>query len=115
MTEYHMKSPRTVWLLLIERFFGVIVLFLLWPTLLLACLLIRATSDGPVVLVVEWPASDGNVAYSYRLRTTGAGSPAFHALGRFFRRYSIDKLPVFWSLARGDIRLRDALNWLKHR
>ena len=102
-----MDSSRPFWLSLIERFVGVIVVVMFWPTLLLAFFLIRVTSNGPVILTDEFPASDGGMAHSYRLRTTGRGSTAFRIIGRFLRKYAIDELPVFWSLARGDIRLRD--------
>lgn len=110
-----MNSPRRFLLLLVERFVGVIVLVVLGPTLLLACLLIRATSDGPVVLMDEFPASDGSMVRSYRFRTTGTGSLTFRAIGRFFQKTSIDEFPVFWSLARGDIRLRDVSRCFRRR
>ncbi len=110
-----MDSSRPFWLNLIERFVGVIVVVMLWPTLLLARILIRVTSNGPVVVTDEFPACDGGMAKSYRLRTTGSGSTAFRIIGRFFRKYGIDELPVFWSLARSDIRLRDVLKGFGYR
>jgi len=100
---------------LIERFVGVIAVLLFWPTMLLAYFLIRVTSNGPVILTDEFPASGGGIARSYRLRTTGKGSTAFHTIGRFLRNNSIDELPAFLSLARGDIGLRDVLKFFEYR
>src|SRR6266498_2248828 len=64
------------------QFSSGIGVFVLWPTVLLACLLIRATSDGPVIITDEFPASNGGIAQSYRLRTTGRGSTAFRVINR---------------------------------
>ncbi len=102
-----MTSPKESWRRWGDRVVGISLLVVLWFPLLLACLLIRVTSDGPVVVVDEFLASEGEVARVYRLRTRGGGSAASRVLGVWFRRYSIDELPVVWSLARGDIRLRD--------
>ena len=83
--------------------------------MLVAYFLIRVTTNGPVVLTDEFPASGGGMARSYRLRTTGRGSSAFHIIGRFLRKYAIDELPAFYSLARGDIGLRDVLRFFEYR
>jgi len=90
-----MNTSRAFLLSLIEHLIGVIAVLLFWPTMLLAYFLIRVTSNGPVVLTDEFPASGGGMAHSYRLRTTGKGSSAFHAIGRFLRENSIDELPAF--------------------
>ena len=110
-----MDTSRGFLLRLIERLIGVIVVLLFWPTMLMAYFLIRVTSNGPVVLTDEFPAGGGGMARSYRLRTTGRGSSAFLVIGRFLRKYAIDELPVFWSLARSDIGLRDVLNCFGHK
>jgi lipopolysaccharide/colanic/teichoic acid biosynthesis glycosyltransferase len=110
-----MDSSRPFGQRLFERSVGIIGVFVLWPTVLLACLLIRATSDGPVIITDEFPASHGGIAHSFRLRTTGRGTTAVRVIGRFLRNYAIDELPVFWSLARGDVGLRDALRCLGYR
>jgi lipopolysaccharide/colanic/teichoic acid biosynthesis glycosyltransferase len=110
-----MDTSRGFLLRLIERLIGVVAVLLFWPTMLLAYFLIRVTSNGPVVLTDEFPARGGGMARSYRLRTTGRGSSAFHIIGRFLRNYAIDELPAFLSLARGDIGLRDVLRFFEYR
>jgi hypothetical protein len=62
-----MDTSRGFLLGLIERLIGVVAVLLFWPTMLLAYFLIRVTSNGPVVLTDEFPASDGGIAHSCRL------------------------------------------------
>jgi len=76
---------------------------------------VLACSVSPFIITDEFPASDGGIARSYRLRTTGRGSTAFRVIGRFLQKYAMDELPVFWSLARGDVGLRDVLRCFGYR
>jgi lipopolysaccharide/colanic/teichoic acid biosynthesis glycosyltransferase len=100
---------------LVERCIGVFVILLLGPTVLVAWLLIRATSGGPVIVRDELTRGDGTVAHGYRFRTTGTGARSISSLGKFLRRYSIDELPVFWSVACGEISLGEAVRCFRSR
>src|SRR5262245_39385509 len=103
-----MKLSAPFWLSLLERFVACVFLVVLLPMLLLIALLIHQTAGSPVILTDELPSSDGTaVRRSLRFRTTGRGPSFFHTFGRFLRVSSIDELPGFWSVAHGDIKLRD--------
>jgi sugar transferase EpsL len=104
-----MRLSRPFWLSLPERFVACVFLVVLLPTLLLIALLIHGTSGSPVIVVDELPGIRGAIAHRLRFRTTGHGASFFHIMGRFLRAYSCDELPGLWSVARGDISLRDFL------
>ncbi len=105
-----MSSSSPIWLLFFERCVACVFLIVLLPALLLVALLIHQVAGPPVMVRDELPSSDGSsMRGCFRFRTTGPGPPLFHAAGRFLRAYSVDELPGFWSVAHGDIRLRDFL------
>lgn len=110
-----MNSSRPFWLVMLERCTAVVFLVALFPLLLFTALLIGITAGSPVLLTDAVATSDGAVAQSHRFRTTGPGTAIFHAIGRFLRRYEIDEFPGLWSIARGDISLREFLRSLRQR
>jgi lipopolysaccharide/colanic/teichoic acid biosynthesis glycosyltransferase len=82
-----------------------VALVTMLPALLSIGLLLRTNSDEPVLLKDEVLARDGTRVRIHRLRTTGRGTNAFRAIGRFVRSIGYDDLPGLWEAARGQIDL----------
>lgn len=105
-----------------------IALTLTMPLMALVALLIRLDSPGPVLFRQERVGLDGRVfrIVKFRSMVTGAesmldelvdigslGEPVFKfrqdprttRAGRFLRRWSLDELPQFWNVLRGDMSL----------
>ena len=102
-----MKLSPPFWSSLLERSVACVFLVVLLPTLLLVAFLIHSTSGTPVLVTDELPDTAGAVARRLRFRTTGRGPSFFRVMGRFLRAYSFDEWPGLWSVACGDIGLRD--------
>ena len=122
--------------------FSISVLVLLLPLLLVISALIKLTSKGPVFYKWEVVGKNGRFFTGYKFRTmvenaddrkkdlqnnnemTGpvfkiSKDPRVTRLGRYLRTYSIDELPQFYSVLKGDMsvvgpRPAGQLEWPKY-
>ena len=88
-----MKSSKSFWTSLTERFVGGVFLVSVLPTLLLVGFIIHSTAGYPVLITDEYPNGRGAITRRLRFRTTGPGTDFFRVMGRFLRTCSIDELP----------------------
>jgi len=108
------------WYLVCKRvldvLFSLLMLALSWPLVLLAALLIKATSEGPAFFVQERVGKGGQTFRMYKLRTMVVDAEKttgpvladpydarVTAVGRFLRATRLDELPQFWNVIKGDM------------
>lgn len=105
-----------------------IVLVLLWPLMFVIAIAVKLESPGSVIYPSLRVGKSGSRFYCYKFRTMIAGSdglkenlrrlnqrngpffkiaddPRLTRLGRFLRKYSLDELPQFWNVLKGDMSL----------
>jgi exopolysaccharide biosynthesis polyprenyl glycosylphosphotransferase len=120
------SRARTMRRAMFDRSFAAAVLLASSPVLLLAALAIRISSRGPVFYRSERIGTHGVPFQMLKLRTMVRGAdqmreeiehhndaagplfkvredPRVTRVGRFLRRYSIDELPQFLNVLRGDM------------
>lgn len=96
--------------------FSALVLTFTSPIMLLIALLIRLDSPGPVFFVQERVGLDGKLFPCIKFRGmvrdapdrgswTVANDPRVTAVGAFLRRYSLDELPQFINVLRGEMSI----------
>jgi len=97
--------------------FGLLLLVALAPFLLLAAILVKATSRGPVLFIQERAGKTGALFRLYKFRTMRGHHkpdpdelvPLDHAditpVGWCLRRFKIDELPQLLHVLRGDMSL----------
>jgi lipopolysaccharide/colanic/teichoic acid biosynthesis glycosyltransferase/GT2 family glycosyltransferase len=110
--------------LVVKRMFDVIGalagLVLSLPILAIASVAIRLDSPGPVLFAQDRAGERGKPFRIFKLRTMRDGADALQGrmpadkqpndprvtrVGRWLRRWSIDELPQFWNVLRGDMSL----------
>ncbi|HKW61709.1 MAG TPA: exopolysaccharide biosynthesis polyprenyl glycosylphosphotransferase [Candidatus Acidoferrum sp.] len=101
---------------LFDAAFSAAVLLIASPLLLLIAVLIRLTSRGPVFFKQERIGLNGRPFSMYKFRTmrfaaasesdtrwTTANDPRCTPLGAFLRQTSLDELPQFFNVLKGDM------------
>jgi Undecaprenyl-phosphate glucose phosphotransferase len=95
--------------------FSLFALIITSPLILLISLLTRLTSPGPIFFVQERVGLNGKLFKMYKFRTmnsvghcsestwTVADDQRRTRLGVFLRRTSLDEIPQFWNVLRGDM------------
>ncbi len=132
-TNYHLLNKQeTIIKRVFDMILTVILLLFTWPIFLLLALLVRLDSKGPILYTQKRLGQNGELFDSYKFRTMFdnaeeklqdvlAADPAafaeyqtYHKLandprvtkvGKFLRRYSLDEIPQFINVLKGDMNL----------
>jgi len=116
------ETPLVGWNRVQKRLFDMalsaLALLLLSPVLALIALLVKLTSKGPVFYAQERMGLDGSTFRMLKFRTmrldaekeTGAvwakkDDPRRTPIGTFLRSTSLDELPQFWNVFKGDMSI----------
>ena len=115
--------PATAWSLssskrLLDMVVAVLVLIVFAIPMLLISILIRLTSDGPVIFVQKRVGMNGRHFSIYKFRSmeakpekrhgpslTREGDVRITGVGRWLRKFKLDELPQFYNVLRGDMSL----------
>ncbi|RAP52856.1 MAG: undecaprenyl-phosphate glucose phosphotransferase [Methanosphaera sp. rholeuAM270] len=107
---------------LIKRIFDVVfvscVSIIISPLLLVVALIIKFTSPGPIIYKQERVGEGGKIFMIYKFRSmfsdneyiddkhwTKKNDPRITPIGKIIRKYSIDELPQFYNIFKGDMSL----------
>jgi lipopolysaccharide/colanic/teichoic acid biosynthesis glycosyltransferase len=113
---------------IMDLFLSAFALLLLWPLLLVIALIVKLESPGPAIYPSLRAGKNGQtfVCYKFRTKVNGADGlknslryfnerqdpffkiaddPRVTRLGHFLRNYSLDELPQFWNVLKGDMNL----------
>ena len=116
------ESPLYGWNRLAKRVFDFLfsatVLAVLWPVLLLLAAAVKVSSRGPVFYRQERMGLDGRRFEMLKFRTMDADAEVRSGpvwarpsdqrrtgLGAFLRRLSLDELPQFWNVLKGEMSI----------
>jgi len=99
-----------------DRLFAAFVLLVISPVLVAIAIAIKLSSRGPVLFRQKRKGLDGRVFKIYKFRTmrphglahgvvqqATRNDPRVTAVGRFLRRTSLDELPQFFNVLRGEM------------
>ncbi|MCY0146490.1 undecaprenyl-phosphate glucose phosphotransferase [Hoeflea sp. G2-23] len=114
--------PITDWDSVAKRifdiFFSVLAILLLWPVMIGTAIAIKLNSKGPVLFMQKRHGFNNEVIDVFKFRSmytdqcdptaraaVTKGDPRVTSVGRFIRKTSIDELPQFFNVLRGDLSL----------
>ena len=115
--EPPMKGVMLVMKKVFDRIVSAVLLLFLLPLLLIVALLIKITSRGPIFYHQERMGLDGKRFNIHKFRTMVADAEKsgpqmcrqnddrITKVGRILRKYSIDELPQFFNVLKGEMSL----------
>lgn len=99
-----------------DRMFAAVVLLALAPVLIAVAIAVKLSSEGPVLFKQRRKGVDGNEFWIYKFRSMRVhkpeagkikqatkGDPRITRVGAFLRKSSIDELPQFINVLKGDM------------
>jgi lipopolysaccharide/colanic/teichoic acid biosynthesis glycosyltransferase len=114
MTQFQQIFKRVL-----DVFFSAALLIVLWPLILVLYVIVKIDSPGPGIFHQARLGKHGEPFTCYKFRTmvmdapqmrrpdgsayTGADDPRITRVGRFLRRTSLDELPQFINILKGDM------------
>lgn len=132
-TNYHLLNKREIVIKrILDMLLTLLLLLFTWPIFILLGILVRIDSKGPILFTQKRLGQDGEVYDSYKFRTMYnnaeeklhdllakdpeasreyekyhklANDPRVTPLGKILRRYSLDELPQFINVIKGDMNL----------
>jgi exopolysaccharide biosynthesis polyprenyl glycosylphosphotransferase len=131
MVALHRTNPRTAALVMkraVDIAISLLALIAVFPVMLLLALVVLVDSPGPVFYVSERIGKRGRVFPCFKFRTMVkdaaalqpemerhnerdgvifkmSNDPRITRLGRFMRKYSLDELPQFFNVLRGEMSI----------
>jgi exopolysaccharide biosynthesis polyprenyl glycosylphosphotransferase len=113
--------PMNVWNKMLKRSFdivlSIILLLVLSPMILMIIILIKLTSKGDLFYKQERVGLDENKFIMYKFRSmvidseptgpqfTKKGDARYTPIGRLLRHYSLDEIPQFFNVLKGDMSI----------
>lgn len=108
-------------MIVLKRFFDILfsifALIIFSPLILIISILIKISSKGPIVFKQKRVGKDGNLFLMCKFRTMYEDTPKYAygpkntddpritEIGKILRRTSLDELPQFWSVLKGDMSI----------
>jgi len=126
--ERAIPKPGSILKRMADIALSVMALLFFWPLLLVIAVAIKLESPGAVIYASLRAGKKGQTFSCYKFRTMFEGAdrlreylrefnerqdpffkiaddPRVTRLGRFLRKYSLDELPQFWNVLKGDMSL----------
>jgi len=113
--------PLNVWDRAVKRTFDIIfsllVILVLSPLFLILAFLVKVTSHGPIIYRQERVGLDGKKFDIFKFRSMRIDAekegprfatqddPRYTPIGKFIRKYSLDELPQFFNVLKGDMSI----------
>ncbi len=132
-TNYHLLNKQeTIIKRVFDMLLSLLLLLVTWPIFIFMALLVRIDSKGPILYTQKRLGQDGELFDSYKFRTMYenadsilqelldkddkarqeyhvyhklANDPRVTRVGKFLRRFSLDEMPQFINVLKGDMNL----------